>query len=51
LISGYLGNSDAFDQAVATFALAYADQVQRDYETFVAAVRDGKLQARSDERA
>ena len=27
LISGYLGKSDAFDQAIAAFAVTYADQV------------------------
>jgi uncharacterized protein (DUF2252 family) len=43
-ISGYLGNGDAFDQAVMTFAIAYADQSERDYETFMKAVRSGKLE-------
>jgi hypothetical protein len=49
LISGYLGKADTFDQAVATFALPYADQVERDYESFKKAVADGKLEARMDE--
>ena len=31
-ISAYLGSSDVFDQAVADFAVAYADQNQRDFE-------------------
>ena len=48
LISGYLGKADTFDQAIAAFALAYADQVERDYEWFAKAVRDGKLEARMD---
>ena len=30
-ISGYLGKSDAFDQAIGEFALAYADQNERDH--------------------
>jgi uncharacterized protein (DUF2252 family) len=30
-ISGYLGGSDAFDKAVAEFAVAYADQSERDH--------------------
>ena len=33
-ISGYLGKSDAFDQAVANFSIAYADQSERDYVPF-----------------
>ena len=32
-ISGYLGKSDAFDSAVADFAVAYADQSERDHES------------------
>jgi uncharacterized protein (DUF2252 family) len=49
LISGYLGKADTFDQAIATFAVTYADQVERDYERFAKAVRAGKLEARSDD--
>jgi len=44
-IAGYLGKSDAFDEALAAFATAYADQTQRDYEVFKAAVRGGRLPA------
>jgi uncharacterized protein (DUF2252 family) len=43
-ISGYLGKSDTFDQAVADFSIAYADQSERDYETLKKAVRAGKLE-------
>jgi NAD(P)H-dependent flavin oxidoreductase YrpB (nitropropane dioxygenase family) len=49
VISGYLGQTDQFDRAVAAFALAYADQVERDHERFTQAVREGKLEARTDE--
>ncbi|MBX7105023.1 MAG: DUF2252 domain-containing protein, partial [Gemmataceae bacterium] len=42
-IAGYLGNSDKFDDAVADFARAYADQTERDHATLVEAVRAGKL--------
>jgi uncharacterized protein (DUF2252 family) len=49
LISGYLGTADTFDQAIAAFALAYADQVERDYESFATAVREGRIEARSDD--
>ena len=44
-ISGYLGNSDAFDTAVATFAEAYADQMERDHAIFKKAVRSGHVKA------
>ncbi len=44
-ISGYLGKSDKFDEAIADFAVAYADQAERDYKVFRKAVRDGLLEA------
>lgn len=43
-ISGYLGKSDKFDKAIADFAVAYADQSERDHETLMRAVRAGKLE-------
>ncbi|GAA0683236.1 DUF2252 domain-containing protein [Kitasatospora atroaurantiaca] len=44
-IAGYLGRSDAFDRALATFAESYADQNERDHQALVEAVRDGRLPA------
>jgi uncharacterized protein (DUF2252 family) len=43
-ISGYLGKSDVFDEAVADFSIAYADQSERDHEVLMQAVRAGKLE-------
>jgi hypothetical protein len=37
-IAAYLGRGDRFDEALATFAEAYADQNERDYEAFASAV-------------
>ena len=46
-ISGYLGSSsDEFDTAMGKFALAYADQAERDYSALRAAVRKGKIAVR-----
>lgn len=42
-IASYLGNSATFDEAMATFAEAYADQNERDYEAMQTAVADGRL--------
>jgi uncharacterized protein (DUF2252 family) len=42
-ITGYLGTSDVFDEAIADYALAYADQVEKDYELFRAATRAGRF--------
>ncbi|MFB9308146.1 uncharacterized protein (DUF2252 family) [Agromyces hippuratus] len=47
-IAGYLGGSDRFDEAIADFAVAYADQNERDYRAFVAAVESGRLEAASE---
>jgi uncharacterized protein (DUF2252 family) len=44
-IAGYLGRSDSFDVAVAEFAHAYADQVERDHQALQVAVRGGRLPA------
>ena len=44
-IASYLGKNDVFDQAVADFAAAYADQNERDFEAFTAAVDSGRLEA------
>src|SRR5208337_460433 len=35
LISGYLGKSERFDQEIARFSKAYADQTERDYDTLM----------------
>ena len=43
LISGYLGKSDAFDKAIETFSVAYADQNDSDYESLKRAIGSGKL--------
>jgi hypothetical protein len=42
-IASYLGKSDAFDRAIADFSAAYADQNERDYATFIAAIDSGRL--------
>jgi uncharacterized protein (DUF2252 family) len=42
-IAGYLGSVDHFDQAIGDYAVAYADQIEKDYESFVKAVRSGRL--------
>ncbi|HEX6108372.1 MAG TPA: DUF2252 domain-containing protein [Ktedonobacteraceae bacterium] len=39
LISGYLGQKDVFDQAIAAFAETYADQTERDHAALVAYIK------------
>jgi uncharacterized protein (DUF2252 family) len=47
-IAGYLGKSDAFDQALAEFAIAYADQTERDHAALAAAVKEGRVKAEEE---
>jgi len=49
MISGYLGKSDVFDRAIGDFALAYADQTERDHAQFAAAVQSGRIDALVEE--
>jgi uncharacterized protein (DUF2252 family) len=45
-IAAYLGGGSNFDQAIAAFAEAYADQNERDYRAVKDAVKGGRLTAR-----
>jgi uncharacterized protein (DUF2252 family) len=47
-LAAYLGGSAAFDQAIADFAEAYADQNERDYAALKAAVKDGRAEAATE---
>jgi hypothetical protein len=49
LVCGYLGDSDAFDEAMGEFAVAYADQAERDHAALKAAVRAGKIDVHIEE--
>ncbi len=42
-IASYLGKGDAFDRALAEFAVAYADQNERDYAALRQAADDGRI--------
>jgi uncharacterized protein (DUF2252 family) len=44
-ISGYLGSSETFDDAVGEFAVDYSDQNRSDHRALVGAIREGRLQA------
>jgi len=48
-IAAYLGKSDRFDRAVADFAVAYADQTERDHEALCAAVESGRIVADAED--
>lgn len=44
-ISSYLGPGDAFDRAMAEFAIAYADQTLADHQALLAAIESGRVTA------
>ena len=44
-IASYLGNNPTFERALLRFAETYADQNERDYETFAKACKSGRLHA------
>ena len=46
-IASYLGVSDRFDQGIADFAQAYADQAENDYDALLTAIRAGKIPVES----
>jgi hypothetical protein len=44
-IGGYMGKSDSFDDAVTRFAVAYADQTERDHAALAKAAKKGRIKA------
>lgn len=43
LIAGYCGKSEELDEAIASFAVAYADRTEADHAELVGAVRAGRV--------
>ena len=43
-ISGYIGSSRIFDDAICEFAVDYADQTTVDHRAFAKAIREGRIQ-------
>ena len=44
-IGAYLGKSTRFEDAIAEFSNAYADQNERDHQALVQAIAQGRLTA------
>jgi uncharacterized protein (DUF2252 family) len=44
-ISAYIGQENEFDKAIAEFAIAYADQTERDWRSLLAAIEAGRITA------
>ncbi|WP_327655942.1 DUF2252 domain-containing protein [Streptomyces sp. NBC_00483] len=45
LVAGYCGKNEELDEAVAAFAVAYADRTEADHGELVRAVREGRVAA------
>lgn len=48
-LAGYLGRSDRMCDSIMQYANNYADRVERDYDVFLKACRNGRLEARTEE--
>jgi uncharacterized protein (DUF2252 family) len=44
-IAGYLGKATAFDKAISRFAVAYADQTEKDHKALLDAIESGRIVA------
>jgi uncharacterized protein (DUF2252 family) len=49
VITGYLGKTDMFEQAITSFATTYSAQNEKDYNAFLQALRKGVLPSTSSE--
>ena len=43
MIAGYIGRGAQLGDALADYAVGYADQVEKDFDLFQRAVRSGRL--------
>jgi uncharacterized protein (DUF2252 family) len=48
-ISGYMGKSEVFDEAIASFSMAYAGQNEKDHAALARAVKKGTVKAAFEE--
>jgi hypothetical protein len=48
VLTGYMGKSTAFEDALADFSMAYADQNEKDHAALLDAIRAGRIEARSE---
>jgi hypothetical protein len=43
LVSGYASKGTVFEEAISKFAVAYADQTEKDWNAFLAAINSGRI--------
>jgi hypothetical protein len=49
MIAGYMGSGQTFDDAICEFATEYCSQNRSDYRAFVSAIREGRIEAQTEE--
>jgi uncharacterized protein (DUF2252 family) len=49
VLSGYMGKSTAFEDAITEFSVAYAGQNEQDHAALLKAIRSGRIEARTAE--
>ncbi len=49
VLTGFLGKSTSFEEALADFGVAYADQNERDHAAQLEAIRAGRVEANMGE--
>jgi hypothetical protein len=47
MIAGYVGKSGELDEAMLKFALAYADQTEKDHQALAEAAKGGRIKVAS----
>jgi uncharacterized protein (DUF2252 family) len=47
MIAGYVGKGDELDEAMVQFAMAYADQTEKDYQALADAAKSGRIKVAS----
>jgi hypothetical protein len=47
VLSGYMGKSTAFEDALADFGVAYAKQNEQDHAALLKAIREGRIEAQT----
>jgi hypothetical protein len=48
MLTGYMGKSTSFEDALADFSVAYADQNEKDHAALLEAIRTGRIEARTE---
>jgi uncharacterized protein (DUF2252 family) len=48
ILTGYMGQSSAFEDAIADFSVSYAEQNEKDHAALLKAIRAGRVQAQTE---